>query len=151
MEFYFDDAEKQQELKRVLDEWVGTPFRHRAAVKKLGCDCIHFIGAVLDEVGVFKFDLKKIPDYPPDWHLHNTREMLLQGIQDRVPVEKVDLKDKRTGDILLGHFGQAASHSAIYFDGYIYHALNDIGVIKEQLENSKLKNNFRFALRILKG
>lgn len=149
MTYYFDNPENVKRLKETLEGWIGTPFRHRACVKGLGCDCIHFVAGVFDEIGVFKFAINGVPEYPPDWHLHNTREMLLEGIKSRVPVEQVSLDNPKDGDIMLGHYGQAASHASVYLGGYLYHSLNQIGVIKEEFKNSKIRPNLKFALRIL--
>ena len=148
--YYFDDVNKQNELKKVLDEWIGTPFRHRVAVKNLGCDCIHFVGAVLHEMGILDFSKVKIPDYAPDWHLHHTRQLLLEEINKAIKVERVSLSKLRNGDIVLSHFGKAASHASIYFGGQLYHALNNIGVVNEEIHNSAVSKNLKYALRLLK-
>jgi len=150
MKYYFEDTNKQKELKVILDEWLGTPFRHRCAVKGEGADCIHFVAAVLDELGILDFNLVKIPDYAPDWHLHNTREMLLENVKKHLNVEVVPIGNNKNGDIILSHFGKAASHSSIYFDDHLYHALNGVGVVAEQKDNSIVTNDLKYALRILK-
>lgn len=149
MKYYFEDEENQKHLKVILDEWVGTPFRHRCAVKGLGADCIHYVSAVLHELGIINFDNVKIPDYPPDWHLHNTQQLLLEEIHKHLNTEQVNLNELMNGDIVLSHFGKAASHASIYFDEHLYHAINGIGVIKEQIDNSVVSDKLKFAMRIL--
>lgn len=37
-------------LARAAQEWVGTPFRHQAALKGVGCDCVGLLRGVLREV-----------------------------------------------------------------------------------------------------
>jgi hypothetical protein len=32
--YYFEDIEKQKDLKKVLDEWLDTPFRHHCGLKE---------------------------------------------------------------------------------------------------------------------
>jgi len=146
--YYFDDIKKQKKLKIILESWVGTPFKHKTAVKGKGCDCIHFVGSVFQEIGLFKFNLKTVPDYPPDWHLHNTRELLSEGIAERLSVERVDLNNLINGDIILSHYGKASSHAGIYFDGYVYQALTSIGVRKISFKDTKYRKQMRFCFRI---
>ena len=148
--YYFEGLKEQNKLKKILDEWLNTPFRHHCGVKRLGCDCIHFVICVLDELGILILTKKTIPDYPKDWHLHNTRELLEEGIIKNLNVEKISLSNPVNGDLICSHFGKAASHAGIYFDGYIYQALNDIGVRKINFNDKKFRKRMRFAYRILK-
>ena len=147
--FYFERAEQQKQLKQILDSWLNphTPFRHHCGVKGLGCDCIHFIVRVYEEMGLLTG--VTIPDYPKDWHLHNTRELLAEGIKRELNVEVVKLGHLRNGDIILFHYGKAASHGGVYFDGYVYQALNNVGVCKINFNDKKFKNRMRFIYRIL--
>ncbi len=147
---FFSDIDKQKDLKKILDEWLDTPFRHHCSIKGLGCDCIHFVACVLDELKILILTKKTIPDYPRDWHLHNTRELLEEGIIKNLNVEKINLSNPVNGDIICSHFGKAASHAGIYFDGYVYQALNDIGVRKINFNDKKFKKRMKFAYRILK-
>jgi NlpC/P60 family putative phage cell wall peptidase len=128
MAMYFETEERQQELKKVLDSWVGTPYRHLSGVKGMGCDCIHFVVRVLEEIGFVPFE---IPWYPRDWHMHRSDERLMDGIRKQLPHEEIgNLDDPRNGDIALFRFGRAISHAAIYFDDHIYHAVDGIGVVR---------------------
>lgn len=148
--YYFEDTENQKQLKAILDSWLDTPFRHKACVKGKGCDCIHLVGSVFQEMGLFSFDLKKVPDYPKDWHLHNTREILSEGIIERLNVEKVGLNNLMNGDIVLSHYGKASSHAGIYFGGYVYQALTDIGVKKINFKDQKFRKQMKFCFRVIK-
>jgi len=165
MSFYFDDTEKQAELKRILDSWTGTPFKHHTGVKQRGCDCIHFVAKTYEEMGLII--LKKVPEYPHDWHMHNTRELLLIGIIKYLDgiayiLEKGDPDllaglgaevsgeeyNPMNGDIILSHYGKASSHAAIYFDDYIYQAVNNVGVCKIQYSDKVFRRQMRFAYRV---
>ena len=149
MKYYFENLEKQKQLKKILDEWIGTPFRHHCGVKGLGCDCIHFVGRVLEEVGLLSWKKDLIADYPSDWHLHNTRELLKEAIERELNVEEVGFDNLINGDIILSHYGQASSHAAIYFDEHIYQAINDIGVCKTHISDRVFRRQMKFAYRIL--
>ena len=146
---FFEDINKQEELKKILDSWIGTPFRHYCGVKGLGCDCIHFVACVFDEMKIIKMTKKLIPDYPKDWHLHNTRELLKEGIVKNLKTLGIGLGSLKNGDIILSHYGKAASHIGIYLDGYVYQALEKIGVCKINIKDKKFKERMRFAMRVL--
>ena len=148
--FLFDDPKKVEELRRELEEWIGTPWRHRVAVKGLGADCIYFVAGVFHNLKVFNFEIAHKPDYPPDWHLHNTRELLMETIKRSVPVVEISLDEIRNGDIILSHYGKAASHASIYLDGFLYHCIHPGGVIKASFDDRNWREKMRFALRILK-
>lgn len=149
MKYYFEDIEKQKELKRILDEWLGTPYRHHCGVKGLGCDCIHFVICVLGEMGIIRWRKDFIPDYPKDWHLHNTRELLCEGLERELNCEKVVLNNLQSGDITISHYGKAASHSGIYYEKYIYQSLDDIGVCKIHISDRLQRSTMKYAYRLL--
>jgi len=148
--YYFEDEQRQIELKKILDSWLHTPFRHHAGVKGRGCDCIHFVMRVYEEIGVVKWRKNLIPDYPPDWHLHNTRELLSEGLQREIKIQKVSLDNLKNGDIILSHYGKAASHASIFFDGYVYQSVTDVGVCKINFKDRVFRRQMRFAYRIMK-
>jgi len=106
---------------------LNTPFRHYSGVKGMGCDCIHLVARVLEEMGMGPF---VIPPYSKDWHLHKTNELLTDGIKARVKVEELSPENPMDGDILLFKFGKAISHSALFYDGRIYHAVTNLKVLK---------------------
>ncbi len=146
---YFEDILKQAELKKVLDSWFPTPFRHHTGLKGKGCDCIHFVCRVLEEMDILVWREDLIPDYPRDWHLHNTRELLSEGIDREFRVRKVNLNELKSGDIILSHYGKASSHASIYFDGYVYQSVTDVGVCKINFRDRVFRRQMRFAYRIL--
>ena len=148
MSYYFEDIEKQHQLKKILDEWLNTPFRHHCGVKGLGTDCIHFVMRVFEELGVLQWRKDLIPDYPRDWHLHNTRELLCEAIERESNAEKIDLDQPLNGDIFLSHYGKASSHAAIYFDNYLYQAIDRIGVRKIHMEDPVFSRQIKYVYRI---
>jgi len=149
MKYYFEDVEQQDKLRRILEEWIGTPHRHHCGVKGLGTDCIYFVARVLEEIGILKWRKDLVPDYPPDWHMHNTRELLKEHLEKEIRGEWVDLNVLTNGDITLSYFGKASSHAGIYMDGFIYQSLDHIGVRKIGASDRWIKKNMRFAYRIL--
>lgn len=150
MRYLFENVENQTRLKEVLDSWLipPTPYRHRCGVKGLGCDCIHFVARVLEELEILKWSKDLISDYPRDWHMHNTRELLKEQIERRLYGEWISPFDFRNGDILLFHFGKAASHAGIYFDGYVYQAIDNVGVKKININDQFFRKHMKFNYRI---
>jgi len=149
MKYYFENLEEQKKLKIILEEWRGTPWRHHCGVKGLGTDCIHFVGMVLKEMNLIKWRKGMVPDYPADWHLHNTRELLKDALEKEVRGEFVGTSNFMNGDIVLYHFGKASSHAAIYFDGYVYQALTGLGVKKINIKTKILDGKIKFNYRVL--
>ncbi|MCJ7747924.1 MAG: NlpC/P60 family protein [Desulfobacterales bacterium] len=152
MEYFFDDREKQKELKEILDSWINppTPFRHQCGVKNLGCDCAYFVARVFEEIGILRWRKNLMPDYPRDWHLHNTRELLKETIEKEFRCESIELEFFLNGDMVLFHYGKAASHIGIFFDGYFYQALEMVGVCRASAHEKGLRKRMRFAYRILR-
>ena len=150
MNYYFSDPEKDAELKIILEEWLDTPFKHKCAVKKLGCDCVHFVIKVFEEMELIELKNGMIPDYPPDWHMHNTREILKEGILKYLKVKNIDIDSiYLNGDIVLSHYGKASSHVGIKYGKHIYQALTKIGVKKIHIDDPAFKKQIKFIYRIL--
>lgn len=151
MKYYFEDPAKQKELKIILDEWIGTPYRYFSGVKGIGCDCAHFVLMIAHEMKIIIFDKKTVPYYPSDWHAHNTRELILEEMENRFHIETIKAPcDMLNGDIILFHGGKASSHMGFYYDNYVYQSLDPIGVCKIIFTDQKFFKRMRFILRILK-
>lgn len=141
---YFNNEENRKRLEKSLNEWLGTPYRHRCCAKGLGTDCIHFVMGVFDDLGIVKKEQVNIPNYAPDWHLHTGHELLMDGItkhlQGRIEIIEVD-KDTvldliKDGDIGIFHWGKADAHAAIYYNGFVYCAQKIGGVTKWNLKDA---------------
>jgi cell wall-associated NlpC family hydrolase len=150
MRYYFEDAEKTAKLEKILQEWLGTPYRHHCGVKGLGADCIHFVARVFEEMGILTWRKDLMPDYPRDWHLHSPRQRLAESIEKEFRVVRIGLDELMAGDIVLHHFGQAASHAAIFSQGSVFHAIDRRGVLRTPVTDTKFRRHAQFAYRILK-
>lgn len=54
--------------------WIGTPFRHQAAVRGAGCDCLGLVRGVWREMcGTVPFT---VPAYTSDWSEPQREECL---------------------------------------------------------------------------
>lgn len=148
---YFENTERLADLEQELESWVETPFRHRACVKHLGCDCINFIIGVLKHFSFLPDEVKNIvPKYDPDWHLHKEDEILLEGIKKRLnTVDVLSVDGIKDGDLILYKIGKASAHCAFYLDHHIYHSVTDIGVIKIHFEENPYRDRISYILRIV--
>ena len=88
----------------------------------MGCDCIHLPIGVLTEMGLLKLNKKDVPHYPPDYHMHNTRSILVEGILKHLKVVEIKDDSFMNGDILCFTFGKAAAHAGFWFNDYLYEA-----------------------------
>ena len=150
MKGYFQEPENLKALLSEILEWEDTPYRHWCGVKNKGVDCIHFIVEVLKAVGATKGRIIVIPKYDKDWHLHNGKKLLVEGIRKQLDCIEVDPRRPINGDLLLYRFGVQEAHSGIYIDGDVYQALTDIGVqsrrYKERSFYKRMKRAFRITL-----
>lgn len=149
MKRYFEDQQRQQLLREVLVSWEGTPFRHWCGVKGGGCDCVHLVLRVLEEVGYLKPSQVKIPWYPRDWHLHNKKELLLAGVEKYLKYKEVPLMQILNGDIVLFKFGMTNSHAAFFMDDHFYHAIAGIGVRCSSRSDKTWHKRERKGIRLL--
>jgi len=147
---YFDDVRKQDILYKELQEWIGTPYKHRCMVKGKGVDCIHLVAGVFININAINSKLK-YPEYDPDWHLHNSRELLYEYIHKNINVKDIYKTDTlNNGDILLYKFGKASAHAGLYFDGYVYHSVLGLKVFKSVLKDSLWYSRLTYILRLQK-
>jgi NlpC/P60 family putative phage cell wall peptidase len=57
-------------------DWIGTPYRHQASLKGVGCDCLGLIRGLWRElVGP---EPETVPPYTPDWSEAQGQDWLMQ-------------------------------------------------------------------------
>jgi NlpC/P60 family putative phage cell wall peptidase len=108
--------------------WVGTPYRHRAALRGVGCDCIGLIRGVWRElVG----EPPPLPPYRADWR-DGTHSAELRGLAERWLVPG----GMAPGAVLLFRIGAGAAprHCGICVGGGRFvHAQERLGVVEGNL------------------
>jgi NlpC/P60 family putative phage cell wall peptidase len=91
--------------------WIGTPYRHQASLKGIGCDCLGLVRGVWREtVGP---EPEAPPPYAEDWAEAASAETLAQAAERWLLPGAPD--DLRPGDVLLFRFsaGLPAKHAGI--------------------------------------
>ncbi len=92
--------------------WIGTPYRHQASLKGVGCDCLGLVRGVWR--AVVGEEPEPAPPYAPDWAEAGGRETLAEaGMRHLVPLAVPH--DFVPGDVLLFRWRPrlAAKHAAI--------------------------------------
>lgn len=77
--------------------WVGTPYRHQADRKDVGCDCLGLVRGVWR--ALYGFDIEPAGVYAADWAEAGGQERLLAGA--RRSFREKPLSDAQAGDLLL--------------------------------------------------
>jgi NlpC/P60 family putative phage cell wall peptidase len=91
--------------------WIGTPYRHQASLKGVGCDCLGLLRGVWREV--VGAEPEAPPPYAPDWAEAGGAETLLMTAR-RYLVEAPNA-EMRPGDVLLFRWRESlpAKHCAV--------------------------------------
>ncbi len=91
--------------------WLGTPYRHQASLKGVGCDCLGLVRGVCR--AVWGREPESVPPYAADWAEAAAGEPLAEAaLRHLVPI---DVADIAAGDVLLFRWraGMTAKHAAI--------------------------------------
>lgn len=94
--------------------WIGTPYRHQASLRGVGCDCLGLVrGVWRDLIGP---EPEPMRPYSPDWAEAGAGETLLE-LGDRY-FDRVTSREWRKGDVLAFRFydGVPAKHLGIATD-----------------------------------
>ena len=91
--------------------WIGTPYRHQASLKGVGCDCLGLVRGVWREVT--GREPERAPAYTPDWAEAVGVETLAQAAARYMMALPID--SFASGDLLLFRWrtGMPAKHAAI--------------------------------------
>jgi NlpC/P60 family putative phage cell wall peptidase len=91
--------------------WIGTPYRHQAALKGVGCDCLGLIRGVWQ--AVMGEEPETPPPYTPDWAEARGAETLADAA--RRHLAEIAVGVAREGDVVLfrWHERLPAKHAGI--------------------------------------
>lgn len=126
--------------------WVGTPYRHQASLKGVGCDCLGLLRGIWREVAGHEPELP--PPYSADWAEANRRETLAEAA--RRHLVEVPFAALEAGDVLLFRWRPhlPAKHCAILVaPDRMIHAHDGVAVAEVHFANwwrRRLAFAFRF-------
>lgn len=92
-------------------QWLGTPYRHQASLKGVGCDCLGLVRGVWR--ALFDLEPESPPPYSPDWAEALQQEALARAAaRHLVPIRSDEFGP---GDVLLFRWRAhlPAKHAAI--------------------------------------
>jgi NlpC/P60 family putative phage cell wall peptidase len=91
--------------------WIGTPYRHQASLKGIGCDCLGLVRGVWREA--LGPEPQIVPAYSPDWAEAGLREDLFEAAQSHMIAREGQCFE--AGDVLLFRWRVhlPAKHAAI--------------------------------------
>jgi NlpC/P60 family putative phage cell wall peptidase len=92
-------------------DWIGTPYRHQASLKGVGCDCLGLVRGVWREL--IGDEPERAPAYAPDWAEAAGGEPLAEAAARHLIV--IDRNKFQEGDVLLFRWREhlPAKHAAI--------------------------------------
>jgi len=107
--------------------WIGTPYRHQASLKGVGCDCLGFVRGVWR--AVHGAEPESMPAYSSDWAEASGEERLAAAA--RRHLVEIAPEDATPGDVLLFRWRPRlpAKHAAILVaDDRMIHAYDGAAV-----------------------
>lgn len=114
--------------------WIGTPYRHQASLRGVGCDCLGLIrGIWRDCVGP---EPEPVPPYSPDWSEPQGQEWLWDALLRHF---QPPASAPQPGDLLLFRMraGSVAKHLGILSGTPagpgVIHAYSGHGVVESAL------------------
>lgn len=127
--------------------WIGTPYRHQASRKGVGCDCLGLVRGIWRELYGTEPELP--PPYAPDWAERGGEDRLMVAAQRHfVVVPSMD--DALPGDMMLFRWRPdcAAKHVGILAGpDHFIHAYEQAAVLRSALVPSwrrRIAGVFRF-------
>lgn len=127
-------------------DWLGTPYRHQASLKGVGCDCLGLVRGVWR--AFYGAEPEPMPAYTPDWAEAAGRETLAAAAaRHLVPIA---MSDAAAGDVILFRWrdGLPAKHAGIVIgDDRFIHAHDGAAVAEANLSawwRRRLALAFRF-------
>ena len=113
--------------------WIGTPYRHQASLKGVGCDCLGLVRGIWREI--HGCEPETPPPYSPDW-AERSGEDRLRAAALRAMGPPIDPDDMQPGDLLLfaWRMGLPAKHAGIFGgEARFIHAYEQASVVESAL------------------
>jgi NlpC/P60 family putative phage cell wall peptidase len=91
--------------------WLGTPYRHQASLKGVGCDCLGLVRGVYAEA--YGRPAETPPPYSRDWAEAARRETMIEAAERHLI--RIDVFSATAGDVVIFRLrtGAMAKHCGI--------------------------------------
>ncbi|MGB7334361.1 MAG: NlpC/P60 family protein [Salaquimonas sp.] len=113
-------------------EWIGTPYRHQASKKQVGCDCLGLLRGVWRRL--YGCEPQKLPAYSADWGEADSQEHLFAAAHEHM----IPAQEFAIGRAILFRWQSnlPAKHIGILMsENTFVHAYERVGVIQSSLGN----------------
>lgn len=114
--------------------WIGTPYRHQASIKGLGCDCIGFLAEVAVQAGLITPQLRA--EFPTDYSRQPSAGELRRLTSRHLCLVPFD--QRTPGDIVLMRFAEEPQHLGMLTardPDYVIHCAEK-GVIEHRIDSA---------------
>ncbi len=121
-----ENFEQRKLIVEIANQWLGTPYRHQASSKAIGCDCLGLVRGVWREL--YGSEPERVGPYSMDWAEASGQESLLEAAKRHF----LPAQDLQPGSLILFRWraGNPAKHLGIYFgDDRFIHAYERSAVI----------------------
>jgi NlpC/P60 family putative phage cell wall peptidase len=125
--------------------WIGTPYRHQASRKQVGCDCLGLVRGVWRDC--YGSEPETLPPYSPDWAEAGAGETLAAAA--RRHMREIDPAELRPGDLVLFRWRPhlPAKHAGLLSaEGRMIHA-QDGAAVSEVWLSAWWRRRIAFAFR----
>ena len=142
---------QRDKIVETTRKWIGTPYRHQAAVRGAGSDCLGLIRGVWRDVLGHEPDT--VPAYTMDWSEPQGDEQLWRAAAQHLPEKNV--ADEAVGDVILFRMraGSVAKHLGIVTRigaaPQFVHAYSGHGVVESPLSlpwRKRIVGRFEFPV-----
>lgn len=141
------------EIVETARRWIGTPYRHQAARRGAGTDCLGLVRGVWQDV--MGSEPETPPAYTRDWSEPQGEERLWQAATRHLRAQELLLEGLDPGDVILFRMrsGSVAKHLGIVSNTgaqpAFVHAYEKYGVVESPLSRPwqrRIVARFKFPL-----
>ncbi|MEO1398235.1 MAG: NlpC/P60 family protein [Pseudomonadota bacterium] len=109
--------------------WLGTPYRHQASIKGVGCDCLGLLRGVWRELA--GSEPESPPPYSSDWAETGRQETLLEAAHRHLtPCDTLQLVPGRVVVFRMSRFAMAKHVGIVSGPDRFIHAYEAAGVLE---------------------
>ena len=126
-------------------DWIGTPYRHQASLKGVGCDCLGLVRAVWRSL--LGAEPRQAPPYSRDWAEASGEETLAQAA--RAHLIEIAPSEFTPGDLLLFRYRERypAKHAAIVTTSSLMVHAHDGAMVAEVAISPWWRRRLAYAFR----